>query len=425
MSGFSKISNTIIIVFVMSFMAFSCMTFFQIQQNIAEETSAALEQAREMLRVGVSASDMETVLAKSPHLSVSRFHGRLSHQVAQEQHYSEGLAQTVIYRSEPIVVPVSENQYMVISPHEKAELIQNLNFFWLVAALFLTTLGLLLFVIKSAIRERLKPLRELAVALQELAHGKHVPDLSLGDIEEVKQVITRFLGLQQSLEQKSQQLTKIDQKLAMLQEQERMYLAQELHDNVGQLLTTIKAHAYILSHATEPKVVEGSAAKVQSYSQRISDAIRQLTAHLHPLTLDKVSLQESLERLVFDQEQAVTNVDWQVSINLTKYAADRERDIHIYRFVQEAVNNVIKHANASKVIVDVYADNERLNVNIIDNGRGFKKDMTESIGLSSMRSRSRCIGGQCSVTSHPDKGVSVSLRAEFGETLTSMAPVAA
>ena len=154
-------------------------------------------------------------------------------------------------------------------------------------------------------------------------------------------------------------------------------------------------------------------------SHQISDAIRKLTAHLHPLVLDRVSLQSSLERLVYEQEVAQPDTQWDVSINLKRYQEDNERDIHLYRFAQEAINNVIKHAKATKVSIQIYGDTHRVSVMVKDNGRGLGNHIVENIGMSSMRSRARCIGANCSVTSPDDGGVAVSLSL----TLKKMPPL--
>lgn len=404
MSGFKKISSAIVAVFIVCFLIFSCSVYFQIRQNINDETSSALNQVQEMLKANMSATDIKAVAEQSPHLSVTQFTGRLS---ASANFHSD---------NQPIYLPIHENQYLVVRAQNNAELAQNMNLFWLVAGLFFTTLSLLLFTLKVAITQRLKPLNQLGDALQQLVEGKATDKFEDSDIKEVRRVIGQFQRLQYSLQNKEKQLVKIDKKLALLQEQERIYLARELHDNVGQLLTTIKAHAYILVNSKEPSVLELSANKVQAMSQQISDAIRHLTAHLHPLILDRVSLQQSLEKLVFEQELAQPDTTWQVSIKLNKYAENHERDIHIYRFVQEAINNVVKHAEASKVWVEILADQQGLNINIRDNGKGFDGHAVENIGMSSMQSRARCIGAMCTVKTLNAGGVNVQLSLNWRET---------
>ena len=403
MSGFRKIATAIVAVFISCFVAFSCLIYFHIQHNIEEEMTGALSQVREMVNRGIAIPDIKAIVEPSPHLAAHYVTGSLQ---SEQVYHSTGQEFDLL---RPVIIPVQRNQFFIVTPSNATELSQNLTFFVLVAGLFFTTFILLLFTLKVAIRQRLVPLNQLGTALLQLREGTVPAPLPHSDITEMDTVLKEFQHLQNSLSSKEQQLIRIDQQLALLQEQERSYLARELHDNVGQLLTTIKAHAYILVNATERSVIEFTAHKVQVMSHQISDAIRTLTAHLHPLVLDRVSLQASLERLLYEQENAQPETQWSVSINLNQYQQNSERDIHLYRFVQEAVNNVIKHASATQVSVVIYGDSHQVSVVIKDNGRGLSNPGVESIGMSSMRSRARCIGANCSVTSPEKGGVTVSL----------------
>jgi len=404
MSGFTKISTAIVAVFIGCFLMFSYLVYFHIQDNIEEEMTGALNQVREMVILNIPVADIEAIVEPSPHLSAHYFTGRL------QAEQPSAMSTTERNSLAPVIIPIQENQYLIVTPFDTTELTQNLTFFALVAGLFFATFVLLLFTLNVAVKQRLVPLNQLAEALSELREGKDSQPLPHSDITEMNRVIDQFKHLQNALKSKEKQLIKIDKQLALLQEQERNYLARELHDNVGQLLTTIKAHAYILVNAKERAVVELSAQKVQVMSHQISDAIRKLTAHLHPLILDKVPLQSSLERLVYEQEIAQPDTQWDVSINLKRYEEDRERDIHLYRFAQEAINNVIKHAKATKVSIQIYGDTHCVSIEVKDNGRGLGNHIVENIGMSSMRSRARCIGASCSVISTTGGGVTVSLQ---------------
>lgn len=415
MSGFTKIASTIVAVFIGCFMVFSCLVYFHIKSNIAEETSGALAQVREMVQLNIPASQLKAIVEPSPHLSAEYFTGRLlenNNSLEYGKNSADSTAKSTnegIYDATPVIIPIHENYYLVVKPQDTTELAQNLHFFGLVAGLFFATFVLLLATLRIAVKQRLVPLTQLASALTKLSEGKETNSLPHSDIAEMNMVIKRFQHLQCSLTTKEQQLIQIDKQLAVLQEQERTYLARELHDNVGQLLTTIKAHAYILVNAKERAALEFSANKVQVMAHQISDAIRKLTARLHPLVLDRVTLQASLERLVYEQEVALPNTHWDVSINLKDYEEDRERDIHLYRFVQEALNNVVKHAKATRIGVQIHADKYHLSIVVKDNGKGLGTHIVENIGLSSMRSRARCIGASCHIESPSQGGVNVAL----------------
>lgn len=410
MTGFTRISTVILVVFVLSFLIFTGLTFFQIQANVMEETGASLAQAQEMVSQKLSVNEIETILSHSPHVKVERFSGKLSSLDPADFQYTQFWQRLFVKTIPPILFPMGENQYLIISPNERAEFIQNLHFFWLVLGLFITTSGLLLLTIRLAIKHQLKPLSKVANALNNMFQGDvYVSDSAKQAPAEIQTVVKRFSQLQSALEERQAQLLEVDNKLAMLQEQERSYLAQELHDNVGQLLTTVKAHAYILSSTDEVSVLQSSGQKVQTYCQQISDAIRQLTEHLHPLALDQVSLAESLRKLCHDQRQLDDKIQWNINIRLDGYHADKTRDIHIYRIAQEALNNVLKHAKASFIRFECVLVSHGLKLTVSDNGVGFDQKAKANIGMFSMKNRARCLNGEFELSTSPGKGVVIGL----------------
>lgn len=409
MTGFTKISNVILVVFVLSFLSFTFLTFFQIQNNIIEEATASLAQAQEMVHQKLSVEEIELILAHSPHLTVERFSGKLASANPEDFQYTQFWQKIFVQQVRPIIFPMGENVYLIISPNEHTEFVQNLNFFWLVLGLFVTTSGLLLLTMKLAIKHQLKPLNRVIQALKKLSEGTHCNDFAKGELSEIQEVVVQFNDLQRTLEDRQTQLVEVDNELAILQEQERSYLAQELHDNVGQLLTTVKAHAYILTNTSDLTVLSDSGQKVQMYCQQISDAIRQLTTHLHPLSLDQVSLEEALCELISAQQTANPSVNWNVQMDLKGYISERQRDIHLYRFVQEALTNISKHAKATQIDVLFARKGAQLNMHIVDNGVGYDEDVKESIGMFSMRNRARCLGAELELSVAPNQGVSIYL----------------
>lgn len=422
MTGFTRISTVILVVFVLSFLIFTGLTFFQIQANVMEETTASLAQAQEMVSQKLSVREIETVLSHSPHVKVERFSGKLASLDPADFQYTQFWQKLFVKTIPPILFPMGENQYLIISPSERAEFVQNLHFFWLVLGLFMTTSGLLLLIIKLAIKHQLKPLASVANALKKMSQGEHDwGDSGKQELAEIQTVVERFSQLQAALEERQTQLVEVDNELAMLQEQERSYLAQELHDNVGQLLTTVKAHAYILSSTDDVNILQSSGQKVQTYCQQISDAIRQLTEHLHPLSLDQVSLAESLTKLCNEQRQVEPTIHWDIGITLDGYHADKTRDIHIYRFAQEALNNVLKHAKASLIGFECVLTKHMLKLSVSDNGIGFDPKSKTNIGMFSMKNRARCLNGEFELATSPGEGVRIGLTVPINTEVTEAA----
>ena len=125
MSGFRKISTAIVAVFIGCFLAFTCLVYFHIQNNIEEEMTGALNQVREMVSLNISVADIEAIVEPSPHLSAHYFTGRLQADYASAYSKSGGTALT------PVIIPIQENQYLIVTPFDATELTQNLTFFCL------------------------------------------------------------------------------------------------------------------------------------------------------------------------------------------------------------------------------------------------------------------------------------------------------
>jgi len=391
---------------------FSAATYILIQKNIIEETTAVMNQARVMQQRDFSIDDMMLVLSESPHLRVETFFGRLDYNSLEQAEIPEDEMLNAD-DIQPIIMPISENSYLIVSADNRAELAQNMSFFYLVLGLFVFSLGFLLWAIQNGIKNQLKPLNRLAQGLQLIASSKQTESgqvvLPPSDRVEIQAVFDEYQQLYNALINKELALTKANQRIAMLQEEERSYLAQELHDNVGQLLTSTKAYAHILTSTEDTKVIIESAMKVKAYCQEISDAIRKLTNHLHPLSLDKVSLEQSLKKLISEQHQCLKDTHWKVDVQMSDYPMSHDRDVHVYRIVQEALNNVVKYAKATQVVVSIVFIGGVLNVIIRDDGIGFSLNTSDGLGLTSMQNRAKCIGGLLSIETKIDEGTEISL----------------
>lgn len=402
-SGYTQLSRIIIINFIFVFVIFSIITFFLIKKNISDETKAAMMQAKSIQQSQVSIDNIEKILSDSPHLNVERFYGRLSEDISHKSEVS--FSDRINDEITPIVMPLSENSYLIIRPSSDTELSQNMVFFYLVAALFVVTLALLLIIIRLGIAHQLKPLKELASALQYTLKDDQV-DVSRSvvlphsDMQEIQAVFDEYLALKQKLINNDLALLEADRKLAMLQEQERNYLARELHDNVGQLITSTKAYAHMLINTDDKQVIKDSSLKIKTFCSQIGAAIRDLTHHLHPIILDKVTLWEAAQRLIVEQQEITPQINWQININCANFIARKERDIHLYRIIQESVNNIIKHSDAKNAQLSAQMNGDFLQLEIIDDGVGLKETQhKQGLGLSTIKTRTRCIGGKLSLGS--------------------------
>ncbi|MDB5253745.1 MAG: hypothetical protein JWP27_2914 [Flaviaesturariibacter sp.] len=221
--------------------------------------------------------------------------------------------------------------------------------------------------------------------------------------------ISGRVQLQQELDEKTRQVQQeMTTAVITAQESERSQLGQELHDNVNQVLTTVKLYNEMLRDGLgEPAaIVEKSIRHLQG----CINEIRSISKRLSAPTLGSISLTESIKELA-------------ESINLTKKVniiytiegflnRDISQDVHLalYRIVQEQLNNIIKYADASFAIITIKRMGRTLELVIRDDGQGFDpRTKSNGIGLSNMKTRAESLGGRFRLHSAPACGCTVSV----------------
>jgi two-component system, NarL family, sensor histidine kinase UhpB len=187
------------------------------------------------------------------------------------------------------------------------------------------------------------------------------------------------------------------------QENERNRWAQELHDNIGQLLTVTKLYMDELSSEKLPDKVLLDKTKSLIY-QSINE-IRQLSSALRPPVFTDVTLEEAIESLVMNIKR-VKNIDFNLEmLRIKEDELNEELKLMVYRIIQEQFSNILKYANAKTVNVKVQREDQQINVTVTDDGSGFNTQaITAGIGLKNMRSRLAAYKGEMHITSSPGNG---------------------
>jgi signal transduction histidine kinase len=189
------------------------------------------------------------------------------------------------------------------------------------------------------------------------------------------------------------------------QELERQRLARELHDETGQALTSILLGLKQIEAAESPEAVDGLRELVVATLQDV----RRLAVELRPKVLDDFGLVPALERLTQEfAEHTGIAVDLEASTIAER--PPMEVETAIYRIVQEALTNVVKHAHAQRVSVLVTRAGDRIKAVIEDDGTGFDQTATDGgIGLIGMRERIELLDGSLVVESSATTGTTVAV----------------
>ena len=203
--------------------------------------------------------------------------------------------------------------------------------------------------------------------------------------------------------------------LIQAQEAERRRIALELHDGLGQGLLVITTLGGLAQRpGKSAAVVQGNLSEITATSKGLLNNLRQLTRTLRPQLLDSLGLTRSLQALL-DQ---TARTDLRVESDLENVDAlfPPPENINLYRIVQEALANVLKHASATKVRVSLRADATLVLLSVADDGCGFAvaapsprtgREAASGLGLPGMAERARLLGGSLRVESRPGAGTRV------------------
>lgn len=194
--------------------------------------------------------------------------------------------------------------------------------------------------------------------------------------------------------------------LIQAQYNERRRMARDLHDGLGSLLSSVR----LRFNGLQPEVFQEMPEKAQRYNdslQLLDEAIhelRQLSHNMVPVSLSRFGLASALETFVTQiKESGQLDVDLQI-LGLDARLSE-EMEVHVYRICQELAQNVIKHARATKLRIQIILHNDALNISVEDNGIGMVKDrVSRGFGFSTIQSNVDLFKGNLGIESQPGKG---------------------
>ncbi|MEX1140064.1 MAG: two-component regulator propeller domain-containing protein [Bacteroidota bacterium] len=203
-------------------------------------------------------------------------------------------------------------------------------------------------------------------------------------------------------EQRRQQ--EFSRRLIESQEYERRRIAAELHDGVGQEALVIRNRAMLAQRsAKRSKTLGRHLHEIADTAAEMVELIREIAHDLRPAHLERFGLKDTLT-MNMEQVASSGEIKWTCRIDDLKSLLRKEDEINLYRIVQEAVQNVMKHSKASAAQVELRRTETSIIVSIRDNGRGFDSGAQEGkggLGLATMRERARLLGGNIAITSRP------------------------
>ena len=208
----------------------------------------------------------------------------------------------------------------------------------------------------------------------------------------------------------SEQRSDLAQKLISTQESTLSYVSRELHDEFGQILTALGAMLTRAAKRNPDAELNESLREIRDVAQSALDKVRTLSQALHPVMLDEAGLEQSLDWYLPTVERQ-TGVTIAYEKSGTAFEVPRSAGVHIYRIIQEALNNVKRHSGAQRAWVRLRYLADALEVEVEDHGRGLvTPNGSRGIGLVGMRERAELIGGELQFGKASEGGTLVRLR---------------
>lgn len=291
---------------------------------------------------------------------------------------------------------------------------------WMVLAGFVLGNAL----VYALVGRAMKPLHRVVQGLRSMAQGAYDTRLPALSGREGRLISQAFNGMAQSVQDsalarrqaqeatqalaENRELTQIIQSRI---EQERGAIARELHDELGQQVTAIKSVGLAIARraAGQDASIEQSARLVMDCADQIYDGVHLLISRLRPLALDRFGLRDALQDLLDDWRVRHPDVVLCLTMAGQLDGLDDALATAVYRIVQEAVNNALRHAQASRIDVNVHVSAGRLQLEIVDNGKGRLKQFQTPgrYGVLGMRERAQALGGSFELDQIEPAGVQV------------------
>ena len=329
-----------------------------------------------------------------------------------------------------LTLPGAEGRRLtvVLEPQPQYESAEAMTSALLQFALFGAIAAALIIALWVSVRRALAPLSQILEGIARIEAGDYSAPIQTIGTRELDQIAQALNHLAQALTIEHAKQHELLHRLQDVQEDERRRLAHELHDEFGQLLTAVQVDAsYLLKQTQGQPALEDCARAVVENSGSILAQLRSLLAQLRPYGLQggeerQIALEQALRDLVHQRQQRHDSApECRLSVALNDVALPQRLAVAVYRITQEALTNVIRHAGATRVEIEVrvHQPEGTLSLSVIDNGRGLVGDASlaagasaaTGIGLAGIRERVLANQGRLSLEQAQPHGLA--LRAVF------------
>jgi PAS domain S-box-containing protein len=240
--------------------------------------------------------------------------------------------------------------------------------------------------------------------------------------EEFSAIVVRKRA-EEEVKRSHDELSRLNRHLNTIREEERIRVSREIHDELGQSLTTVKIDLSLLESKLTPNQTElaSRCQSMQALVDRSITTVQRIASQLRPGLLDDLGLGAAIEWQT-QEFQKHTEIECATNMSAIADMLGREKQVEIFRMFQEVLTNVARHSKATKVDVCTSAKGDSFILQINDNGIGVdpgKMIDRGSLGFLGMRERAKSVGGFVSIVGSPGRGTSVTIVVPLGGEVLS------
>ena len=267
----------------------------------------------------------------------------------------------------------------------------------------------------------IKKLQHFVEAASLFGRGDFGRTISFKSDDEIKRLADSFNLMAETLTEKMRGEREYLSQIIEAQENERRRISRELHDEIGQALTAIKFNLDMMDKELPQTLltVRGRLGDAKSLSSQTLTAMRQLSMDLRPTMLDELGLIPTLRWYIQNFSNRL-NIDSQFQVIGFEEKLPPQIETAFYRIVQEALNNISKHAGANRVEIFFEHRDSTICASITDNGRGFDLDRVyhpaspgRGFGIIGMQERVSLLGGKMDIQSSPGRGTRIHIKVPY------------
>jgi two-component system sensor histidine kinase UhpB len=295
----------------------------------------------------------------------------------------------------PVMIEGKQVGDIVVAPDMSADIYEKWIGFLAIVCSAIALMLLTGAIAHFAARSVLAPLQNLGDGLTRMRSGDYEQPIASAGPPEIRKSAEEANELARTLNRLSQDNRSLLRRIVSLQDDERQDMARELHDELGPLLFGIRANTVALLESTPSgqAKLRGAAEGILQSVETLQQANRRILDRLRPLYIQELGLERSILTLLQNVKAQAPHLKVTSQIDATLNGVDGLLTQTIYRVIQEAVTNVLRHARANAMHVTADVSSREVIVEISDDGIGFPADRRFGRGLTGMLERARALSG--------------------------------